>query len=158
MIEKYFKRGREYFTYRNFKYETIFHMAAHYNSVDAIDKIVRKSSIVDELFKKDYKGDTACHVAAKSGHWEILEYFFKNSIKSIMSIQNDFGFNIEEVIKEKIRFLDEKGVSEMNVTLESLKDLKKEESPDKAKVDEKLRRVRELLKKVEAFKEFRKET
>jgi ankyrin repeat protein len=33
MISKYFKKGREYLGLRNYKYETMFHVAAKYNSL-----------------------------------------------------------------------------------------------------------------------------
>jgi ankyrin repeat protein len=36
MISKYFTKGREYFLLRNYKYETIFHIAARYNSLEAL--------------------------------------------------------------------------------------------------------------------------
>jgi ankyrin repeat protein len=36
MIKKYFKKGREYYTLRNYKYETIFHIAGKYNALTCI--------------------------------------------------------------------------------------------------------------------------
>ena len=65
MIEKYFTKGKEYFKLRNYKYETIFHIAARYNSIDAIKEIVGKNVFIEELVKKDFKGDTPIHQAAK---------------------------------------------------------------------------------------------
>lgn len=65
MIKKYFTKGREYFKLRNYKYETIFHIAAKYNSIDVLREIVGRAVFIEELVKKDFKGDTAFHVAAK---------------------------------------------------------------------------------------------
>ena len=36
MIQKYFKKGRDYYTLRNYRHETIFHVAAKYNSLASL--------------------------------------------------------------------------------------------------------------------------
>lgn len=36
LIKKCFKRGRDYLTLRNYKYRTLLHIAARYNSIDAV--------------------------------------------------------------------------------------------------------------------------
>lgn len=72
MIRKIFRKGKQYFSLRNYKYETIFHMAAKHNSLQAIKEIVQSSIFIEELLKKDYKGDTPMHIAARRGHIEIL--------------------------------------------------------------------------------------
>ena len=98
LIKKYFKKGREYFNLRNYKQETIFHIAAKFNSLSSLKEIVGRMVFVEELLKKDYKGDTCLHLAAKNGHVEILDYFLGHSTKSFLDIQNDFGFTVLEAL------------------------------------------------------------
>ena len=74
MIEKQFSGGPEYFKLRNYKYETIFHIAAKNNSLNSIKYIVGKSIFIEQLLKRDYEGNTAFHSAAKAGNGEILKW------------------------------------------------------------------------------------
>lgn len=108
MIKKYFKKGREYFSLRNFKYETVFHIAAKYNSLDTLKELLGKAIFVEELLKKDFKGDTPLHTAAKSGSLEVLEFFVTACSKSFLELQNDFGFTPLEAAKEKYSLGEEK--------------------------------------------------
>jgi len=72
MIKKYFKKSKDYFNLRNYKNETIFHIAAKFNSVDSLVELIGRSVYIEELVKKDFKGDTPLHIAAKNGNIEIL--------------------------------------------------------------------------------------
>ena len=36
MLEKQFQKGKEYFTLRNYRYETVFHVAGRYNALKSI--------------------------------------------------------------------------------------------------------------------------
>lgn len=62
---------------------------------------------IEELVKKDFKGDTPLHVAAKNANIEILEYFMSSCTKNFLEIQNDFGFTVYEAVIEKIRLMEE---------------------------------------------------
>lgn len=42
MIEKYFKKTSQYFSLRNYKYETVFHIAARHDAVDALKAVTGK--------------------------------------------------------------------------------------------------------------------
>jgi ankyrin repeat protein len=86
IIKKYFKKGREYFNLRNYKHETVFHVAAKFNALASIKELIGKSVFIEELVKKDYKGDTPIHLAAKSGNQEILEYYLSNVTKNFIEI------------------------------------------------------------------------
>jgi hypothetical protein len=108
MIRRYFTRGREYFVLRNYKYETIFHIAARYNSLASLKQILGRTVFIEELLKKDYKGDTPIHTAAKSGSLEVLEFMVTACSKGFLEIQNDFGFTARDAVKEKIRIMEEK--------------------------------------------------
>jgi len=77
MIEKYFNKGKAYFNLRNYWFESIFHIAAKYNSVETILNITSKTFFFEDLIKKNFKGDTPIHTAAKSANYEILEIFLK---------------------------------------------------------------------------------
>jgi ankyrin repeat protein len=75
MIEKFFAgRPKECFKLRNYKWETVFHIAAKANSLDSLKLIVGRAVFIDQLLKKDYAGNTAIHIAAKNGNMEILKY------------------------------------------------------------------------------------
>ena len=76
MIKKLFPNGKEYFILRNYKYQTIFHIAAKFNSLQALVAIVKRNSVfIEELIKKDYKGQTPIHMAAKYGSLDILRFY-----------------------------------------------------------------------------------
>lgn len=72
MVKKYFMKSKHFFDAQNFKNETIFHIAAKYNSVDSLCELLGKSVFLGDLLKKNYIGDTPIHVAAKAGNLDIL--------------------------------------------------------------------------------------
>jgi len=108
MIQCYFKRGREYFHLRNYKFETLFHIVAKHNSLASLKQLIGNLIFVEELFKKDFKGDTPIHIAAKAGSLEVLEFFCSAVSKTFLEIHNDFGFTPKEAVREKVRLLEEK--------------------------------------------------
>lgn len=75
MVNKYFIKGKEYYDLRNFKYETIFHIAAKHNSIKALKAVLKKTVFIEELLKRDFKGDTPLHAAAKAGSIDVMEFF-----------------------------------------------------------------------------------
>ena len=89
MVERLFKKGRDYFNIRNYKNESIFHVAAKHKALDALKVLIDERPFGDELLKKDYLGNTPIHVAAKREHGQILEYFSEAAKR--LDIQNDFG-------------------------------------------------------------------
>ena len=76
--------------------------------MESLKQLIGKTVFIEELLKKDFKGDTPIHVAAKSGSMDILEFYATACSKSFLEIQNDFGFTPKEAVKEKIRILEEK--------------------------------------------------
>jgi ankyrin repeat protein len=86
ILQKYFKKGRDYYGLRNYRQETIFHVAAKFNSVQSIGFLTGRSVFIEELVKKDYKGDTPMHIAAKKGNIEILEFLMKNCTKNFIEM------------------------------------------------------------------------
>lgn len=54
MLEKQFKEGISYFKMRNYKYETIFHIAGKNNALKSLKYIVGKSVFIDEMLKRDF--------------------------------------------------------------------------------------------------------
>jgi ankyrin repeat protein len=52
---------------------------------------VHKTVFVEELVKRDFKGDTPLHAAAKAGSIDILEFFLTASTPAFLEIENDFG-------------------------------------------------------------------
>jgi len=107
IISRIFRRGREYFNYRNIRYETIFHIAAKHNSFEALKALVSRTVFVEELLKKDYKGDTPIHAAAKHGSLAVLQFYLERCTRSFCELQNDFGLVPSEAAKEKMRLLEE---------------------------------------------------
>ncbi len=68
MVQRLFKKGSDYFALRNYKNESIFHIAAKHNSLDSLKILIDDQPCAIEIVKKDYKGDTPLHVAAKKGN------------------------------------------------------------------------------------------
>ena len=101
MIKTYFKKGKDYYQLRNYKHETIFHIAARYNSLESLKQLLGKSIFIEELLKKDFKGDTPLHTAAKNGNLEILQFYATSVTKNFLEIQNDFGLTPLEAVIEK---------------------------------------------------------
>lgn len=98
--------AKECFKLRNYKYETIFHITAKYNSLESLKIILGKVVFLGQLLKKDYAGNTAIHIASKYGNIEMLEFLCKSVTKNFLQIQNDFGFTPFEVAKEKFRLME----------------------------------------------------
>lgn len=108
MIAKYFSdQPKEIFKLRNYKWETIFHIAAKYNSLESLKLIIGKTVFIGQLLKKDYAGNTAIHVAAKSGNLEMLTFLCQHVTKGFLEIQNDFGFKPFEAAQEKFRLMED---------------------------------------------------
>ena len=95
-LEKIFTKTKEYFKLRNYKYETVFHVCAKYNSKEVLEAMLGKDVFISQLLKKDYVGNTAFHVAAKSGNLEVLEFLCTAVTPNFLQIQNDFGFTALE--------------------------------------------------------------
>lgn len=79
MVKKYFTKPEEYIDKKNFRNETIFHIAAKHNSVESLKAFVQNKVWIDSLLQRNFMGDTPIHVAAKSGNVQILSFFLKNS-------------------------------------------------------------------------------
>mmetsp|Transcript_87773 Transcript_87773/g.120905 ORF Transcript_87773/g.120905 Transcript_87773/m.120905 type:complete len:124 (+) Transcript_87773:2477-2848(+) len=96
MIQKHFKKGKEYFVLRNYKNETILHIAAKHNALESLKQLLGKAIFTPLLLKKDYKGDTCFHVAAKHGSLEVIEFLGGGATRAFLEIQNDFGLTAVE--------------------------------------------------------------
>ena len=107
MLKKQFKKGSEYFTLRNAKYQSVFHIAAKHNALEAIQFICQKSAFVDQLLKRDYQGNTPIHTATKAGHARVLQWLVRNSSPNFLLLQNDFGHTPEVAAQEKANIYDE---------------------------------------------------
>lgn len=92
MLEKQFRKSRDYFNFINYKYETIFHIAGKNNALESLKFIVGKTVFIDYMLKRDYEGNTPLHSAAKAGNLDILEWFCQHLTPAFLDIQNDFGF------------------------------------------------------------------
>lgn len=106
MISKYFTKTRDYFGLRNYKYETIFHIAARHNSLAALKELLGRHWFLPYMMRKDHEGNTALHVAAKRGNHEMLEWLLSSVTSAFTEIQNDFGFTPEESAIEKARHME----------------------------------------------------
>jgi ankyrin repeat protein len=103
MINKYFKKGKQYFHIKNYKNQNLFHIAGQFNSYEALLSIVKNSIFFEELLRKDYKGDTPLHSAARKGSTEVLEFYLSNCTQKFLEMENDFGLTPLEAIKEKLK-------------------------------------------------------
>jgi len=126
MINKYFKKGKQYFHIKNFKNQNLFHVAGQFNSYEALLSIVKNNIFFEELLKKDIKGDTPLHSAAKNGSAEVLEFYMNNSGNKFLEMENDFGLTPLEAVKEKLKFLEsEEGGEEDDELKSRIYDLKR---------------------------------
>lgn len=142
MINDYFTNGRTYFELRNYKYESMFHIAGKKNSVMSIKALVKKIIFQEELLKRDFKGDTPLHCAAKSGSLDILTFYLTACTPNFLLLENDFGLTPLAAVEEKI-----------SMTREALqdKDIKPQVKDKKYRKLEKLMAVQEYLTDFEDF-------
>ena len=161
MIACYFKRGREYFPLRNYKFESLFHITAKYNSLASLKELVKKAVFIEELLKKDFKGDTPIHTAAKAGSIEVLEFFASGVTKGFLEVQNDFGFTAREAVREKIRLIEEKqhqppreNKIELYGEAPEAEEEKYFEDEIPAVTDTKLAKLQDVLKFFDRFEDF----
>ncbi len=90
LVKKLYKPHKEYFTLTNYKHQTIFHVAAKKNSLEALKVLVDSRSFFEELIKKDYKGDTPLHLAQRRKSKEVMDFFMTQAQEGMLDIQNDF--------------------------------------------------------------------
>jgi ankyrin repeat protein len=93
MVLKQWQKPREYLNIRNYKYETILHVAAKKNSRACLEALLQKVVFISHMLKKDYEGNTAIHIAAKAGSLDMLEFLLSSCTSGFLEIQNDFGFD-----------------------------------------------------------------
>ena len=103
-----FQHGKNYYHLRNYKQETLFHVAAKHNSVQALETLNKRAIFFEELIKKDFKGDTPFHLAAKAGALEMMRYLMRSATAPFLSIQNDFGLTPRDAAKAKMDMLEER--------------------------------------------------
>lgn len=108
MVTDYFVNGKIYFDLRNYKYETVFHMAGKKNSASSIKALVQKACFQEELLKRDFKGDTPLHSAAKAGSIDVLSFFLTACTPRFMELENDFGMTPLVAVQEKISMIRDK--------------------------------------------------
>lgn len=110
MVMRLFKKGRDYFNIRNYKNESIFHVAAKSGATDSIKILIDGITFTEELLKKDYLGNTPLHYAARKGNLSILEFFVNEGgepTRQMLDLQNDFALTVREAVLEKIRHFEE---------------------------------------------------
>mmetsp|Transcript_24832 Transcript_24832/g.24603 ORF Transcript_24832/g.24603 Transcript_24832/m.24603 type:complete len:388 (+) Transcript_24832:140-1303(+) len=125
MIGKYFKKGKQYFHIKNFKNQSLFHVAGKYNAYEALISIVKNHIFFEELLKRDIKGDTPLHSAAKRGSAEVLEFYLKNCSNKFLEIENNFGHTPLEAVKDKIKFIESEEEKEDEIKKSETYDLKR---------------------------------
>jgi ankyrin repeat protein len=75
MVKYLFKKGKDYYSLRNYKNESIFHIAGKYNATEALKLLIDEQPFQEEVIRKDFLGDTPLHKAGKRGNISILEYY-----------------------------------------------------------------------------------
>ena len=74
MVQRLYKKGRDYFNIRNYKFQSIFHVSARFNSLECLKILIDERSIADELLKKDYMGNTPLHICSSDFKIFIAQY------------------------------------------------------------------------------------
>jgi len=70
----------------------MFHIGAKHNAKDSLEFICGSNVFLPHLVKRDFKGDTCFHAAAKAGSCASLEWLLSSvTSKSFIEIENDFG-------------------------------------------------------------------
>ncbi len=142
MLQTIFKKGKQYFHLRNYKNQSVFHIAARHNSLDAIQTLVGKRWFFDELLVRDWKGDTPIHTASKNGSIETLEFYLQNSTHRFADIENDFGSTPLEAVRTKIKFCE---LGEVELIRDDGQELKE---------DDKLANLRRCENLLETFEDW----
>jgi ankyrin repeat protein len=75
LVQQMYKKQRDYFTLRNYKNQSVFHIAAKHNALDALKILIDIHVFSDELVKKDYNGNTPLHLAKKKQNRVIHDFF-----------------------------------------------------------------------------------
>lgn len=101
MLQKQFHGGRQYFEMRNYKYETIFHIAGKNNALESLKFIIGKNVFIEHMLKRDFEGNTPLHSAAEAGSTETLRWMCQHLTKGFLEMQNDFGFTPKQAASEK---------------------------------------------------------
>ena len=92
---------------RNFEFETLFHVAARYNSLASLKVLLGRTIFVEELLKKDWKGDTPLHTALTNGSLEMAEFLLSSVTPNFLLLQNDCGQTPVQALQERIRVVTE---------------------------------------------------
>jgi len=71
---------------RNYKYETIFHIAGKNNALESLQWIVGRHVFIDHMIKRDFEGNSPLHSAAKAGSLEILRWYCQHVTKGFLEI------------------------------------------------------------------------
>ena len=107
LIMNHFSQGNTYFDLLNFKHQSVFHIAGKNNSLLSIKALLGRTVFIEELLKKDFKGDSPLHSAAKSGSLEVLGFYLTACTPQFLEIQNDFGFSPIEAARQKLAMVKE---------------------------------------------------
>ena len=111
MVKYLFKKGKDYYSLRNYKNESIFHVAGKFNSIDALKILIDDQPFQEEVIRKDYLGDTPLHKAGKRGNIPMVEFYLSptnsKTDRMILDLQNDFGLTVFEAVNDKIKLLED---------------------------------------------------
>lgn len=152
MLEKYFHSSREYFNLRNYKYETVFHVCAKNDSLDALKTLLGRNVFITQLLKKDYVGNTPIHVAAKSGNIETLKFLCSSASPNFLKMQNDFGFTPLEAAQEKYHLIEENfSAKQASAKTREERDALKEAEPA---IRGKIQKIKDCTRLLVHFKEY----
>jgi len=111
--------------------------------------LLGKGVFQEQLLKRDFKGDTPIHIAAKSGSIEILDFFMTAVTPAFMELENDFGLTPLSLVSEKLDMLKERLVQ----------DVPESYSPDiveemRQKASEKISKMKQILGYLKEFDNY----
>lgn len=93
---------------------------------------MQQTVFTEELLKRDFKGDTPLHTAAKAGSQEVLAFYLTACTPAFLQLQNDFGLTPYEAVSEKISILEDRSQDKESSLEEKDKNLIKIENLLKA--------------------------
>lgn len=97
-------------------------------------------------------GNTAFHVAAKTGNLEVLTFLCQSATPNFLKMQNDFGFTPLEAAQEKYHLIEENfSAKQASASTREEREALKQQEPG---TREKIQRIKECTRFLIHFKDY----
>jgi len=76
--------------------------------LESLELLLGKNIFLQELLKRDYKGNTPLHSAFMSGSIDVLNFYLTRCTEMFLQFKNDEGFTPQEAMLNKLNSLHSK--------------------------------------------------